>query len=112
MLPACWRQQRGKTGAMKTPHPKKRTLWIGLGTAGALAAGGLLESVHTRRIARDPENEALETTPKGRPQSVRSADGTRLHAEVWGPDDGGTVVLAHGWTETLRFWTYVIARLE
>ena len=101
-----------KLERMTTPHPKQRTLWIGLGTAVALAAAGLLESVHTRRIARDPENEALETTPKGRPQSVRSADGTRLHAEVWGPDDAETIVLAHGWTETLRFWTYVIRRLE
>ena len=54
---------------MKTPNPKPRTLWIGLATAGALAAGGLLESIHTRRIARDPENEALKTTPKGRPRS-------------------------------------------
>jgi pimeloyl-ACP methyl ester carboxylesterase len=97
---------------VKRPHPTPRTLWIGLGTAGALAAGGLLEAVHSRRIARDPENEALETTPHGRPQSVRSPDGTRLHVEVFGPEDGETVVLAHGWTEALRFWTYVIRRLE
>lgn len=91
-------------------HP--RALWVGFGVAGALAAGGVLEAVHARRIARDPENEALESTPQGRPQSVRSADGTRLHVEVFGPDDGDTVVLAHGWTEALRFWTYVIRRLE
>ncbi len=97
---------------MKRHDAKQRALRIGLGTAGALAAGGLLQAVHTRRIARDPENEALETTPHGRPQSVRSADGTRLHVEVFGPEDGDTVVLAHGWTEALRFWTYVIRRLE
>jgi pimeloyl-ACP methyl ester carboxylesterase len=97
---------------MKRPNPKQRGLWIGLGTAGALAAGGLLQAVNARRIARDPENEALEATPQGRPQSVRSADGTRLHVEVFGPEEGETVVLAHGWTEALRFWTYVIRRLE
>jgi pimeloyl-ACP methyl ester carboxylesterase len=97
---------------MKRQDAKKRALQIGLGTAGALAAGGLLQTAHTRRIARDPENEALETTPQGRAQSVRSADGTRLHVEVFGPEDGETVVLAHGWTEALRFWTYVIRRLE
>jgi pimeloyl-ACP methyl ester carboxylesterase len=32
--------------------------------------------------------------------------------EVFGPEDGEMVVLAHGWTEALRFWTYVIRGLE
>jgi pimeloyl-ACP methyl ester carboxylesterase len=95
---------------MKRPDPHNRALWLGLGTA--LAAGGMLEAAHARRIARDPENQALDTVPQGRPQSVRSADGTRLHVEVFGPEDGETIVLAHGWTEVLRFWTYVIRRLE
>jgi pimeloyl-ACP methyl ester carboxylesterase len=42
---------------------------------------------------------------------VRSADGTALHAEVFGPDDGDTIVLAHGWTEQLTLWGPVISRL-
>ena len=29
--------------------------------------------------------------------------------EVFGPDDGTTIVLAHGWTEKLSYWTYVIS---
>ena len=86
--------------------------WAGIGTAAALAAGGVLQVEHMRRIARDPEREVLENTPKGRARRVRSADGTILHAEVFGPEDGETVVLAHGWTEALRFWTYVIRGLE
>jgi predicted alpha/beta-fold hydrolase len=89
-----------------------RALWAGLGAAGTLATAGLLQAAHSRRIARDPENEVLDSVPKGRAQSIRSADGTRLHVEVFGPDDGDTVVLAHGWTEALRFWIYVIRRLE
>ena len=60
----------GKPWTMKRHDAKQRALWIGLGTAGALAAGGLLQAVHTRRIARDPENEALETTPR-RPPAER-----------------------------------------
>jgi pimeloyl-ACP methyl ester carboxylesterase len=97
-------------GLTRTHH--NRWLWAGIGTAGALAASGLLQAEHMRRIARDPEKEALDEVPQGRPQRVRSADGTGLHVEVFGPEDGETVVLAHGWTEALRFWTYVIRGLE
>jgi pimeloyl-ACP methyl ester carboxylesterase len=101
---------------VKLPSPtgtnRDRWLWAAAGTAGALAAGGLLETAHMRRIARDPETAYLDNTPQGRVQHVRSADGTRLHVEVFGPEDGETVVLAHGWTEALRYWTYVIRELE
>jgi pimeloyl-ACP methyl ester carboxylesterase len=88
-----------------------RWLWAAAGTAGALAASGVLQAAHARRIARDPEKEVLDDVPKGRAQSVRSADGTRLHVEVFGPEEGETVVLAHGWTEALQYWTYVIRGL-
>jgi pimeloyl-ACP methyl ester carboxylesterase len=36
---------------------------------------------------------------------VRSADGTRLNVEVHGPDGMPTVVLVHGWTCSIVFWT-------
>ncbi|MCB0932837.1 MAG: alpha/beta hydrolase [Mycobacterium sp.] len=35
---------------------------------------------------------------------VHSADGTRLHTEVFGPADGYPIVLAHGITCSLRVW--------
>ncbi len=100
---------------MKLPRAAEhhsRAFWTGIGTVGALAATGALQAAHMRRIARDPEKEALDETPRGRARSVASADGTALHVEVFGPEDGETVVLAHGWTETLRYWTYVIRGLE
>jgi len=90
----------------------RRALWTAAGAAGALAAGGILEAAHMRRIARHPERQALEQPLKGRPHRVGSADGTILLAEVFGPEDGETVVLAHGWTEARRFWTHVIRGLE
>jgi pimeloyl-ACP methyl ester carboxylesterase len=90
----------------------RRALWTAAGAAGALAAGGILEAGHKRRIARDPERQELERTLAGHVQRVRSADGTMLHAEVFGPEDGEIVVLAHGWTEERRFWTHVIRGLE
>jgi pimeloyl-ACP methyl ester carboxylesterase len=42
---------------------------------------------------------------------VRSADGTRLHTEVFGPEDGYPIVFAHGITCAIRAWTYQIAEL-
>ena len=65
-----------------------------------------------KRIAADPERRLLATPPGGRPLQVRSPDGTVLHAELFGPDDGVTVVLGHGWTESLQFWAYEIRELS
>ncbi|MCV7070098.1 alpha/beta hydrolase [Mycolicibacterium rufum] len=47
----------------------------------------------------------------GRVVDVRSRDGVRLHTEVFGPEDGSPVVLAHGITCALRVWAYQIADL-
>jgi pimeloyl-ACP methyl ester carboxylesterase len=43
---------------------------------------------------------------------ITSADGTVLHAEAFGPEDGLPVVLAHGWTESLQYWIYQIRALS
>ncbi len=48
---------------------------------------------------------------RGRSVGVRSKDGIRLHAEVFGPEDGYPVVLTHGITCALRVWAYQIADL-
>jgi pimeloyl-ACP methyl ester carboxylesterase len=90
--------------------------WLRAGAlAGALAGAAtgavLLQRRHTRRIAEDPEAEFLEHPPTGTPLRVRSADGTELHAEVFGPDEQPTIVLIHGWTEALRYWALVIREL-
>jgi pimeloyl-ACP methyl ester carboxylesterase len=94
---------------------RKKWTWTAAGgaaLAAVAAAGTAAQRRHMRRIEADPEQARLTDPPSGRPLSVRSADGTVLHAEAYGPDDGATVVLAHGWTETLSFWTYVIERLS
>ena len=92
-------------------HDHDRWMWAGLGLGG-LAAGGAMQAVHMRRISHDPEHSPLAAPPEGRVRLVPSADGTLLHVEVFGPDDGVTVVLAHGWTEALQFWVYVIRALS
>jgi pimeloyl-ACP methyl ester carboxylesterase len=55
---------------------------------------------------------AAEALPKGRTVRVRSKDGIRLHAEVFGPEDGYPIVLAHGITCAIRVWAYQIAELS
>ena len=54
---------------------------------------------------------AAEALPKGRVVRVRSKDGIRLHAEVFGPEDGYPIVLSHGITCALRVWACQIADL-
>ena len=79
---------------------------------GAVAAGAAVERRHLRSIGRDEEYRRLRAPLGGRPLRATSADATELYAEVFGPDDGDTVVLAHGWTEQLSFWGRVIRRLR
>ncbi|WP_328327517.1 MULTISPECIES: alpha/beta fold hydrolase [unclassified Streptomyces] len=40
-----------------------------------------------------------------------SADGARIHVEVYGSDDAPAVVLSHGWTCSTRFWDAQISEL-
>ncbi len=55
---------------------------------------------------------AAEAMPPGRAMTVRSKDGIRLHTEVFGPEDGYPIVLAHGITCAIRVWAYQIADLS
>jgi pimeloyl-ACP methyl ester carboxylesterase len=81
--------------------------------AGASVAGAAwTQRSYTRRIAADPKRAELESPPKGESLTVTSADGTQLHAEVFGVPDGPTLVLAHGWTEALHYWIYQIRELS
>lgn len=50
--------------------------------------------------------------PQGRVVDVRSKDGVRLHTEVFGPEDGYPIVLAHGITCAIRVWACQIADLS
>jgi pimeloyl-ACP methyl ester carboxylesterase len=92
---------------------RNRWIWAAAGGAALTAAGAIVQRRHMRRIAADPEQAALREPPTGQPLGVRSADGTQLHAELFGPEsEGATFVLAHGWTESLTYWTYVIRGLS
>lgn len=53
----------------------------------------------------------LPPLPAGRTVAVRSADGTRLHTQVFGPEHGYPIVLAHGITCAIGVWAHQIAAL-
>lgn len=53
-----------------------------------------------------------EALAQGRVVPVRSEDGIRLHTEVFGPEDGYPIVLAHGITCAIRVWACQIAELS
>lgn len=53
----------------------------------------------------------LPQLPPGRNVEVRAIDGVRLHAEVFGPEDGYPIVLAHGITCAIGVWAHQIADL-
>ena len=54
------------------------------------------------RTAERPVNGL--SLPPSKTIVVHSADGTRLHTEVFGPSDGYPIVLAHGITCSLKVW--------
>jgi pimeloyl-ACP methyl ester carboxylesterase len=89
---------------------RRRTIALG-----ALAVGGAAVAAQARllrRIGTDPADAALRAVRPGRPLSVASADGTQLHAEVFGAEEAPTVVLIHGWTEAIPYWAFVIDELK
>ena len=52
-----------------------------------------------------------DALPPNRTLTVRAADGTPLHTQVFGPPDGYPVVLTHGFVCSIRAWAYQIADL-
>jgi pimeloyl-ACP methyl ester carboxylesterase len=78
----------------------------------AAAAWEVQRRVDRRRTAADPAGAALNAPLEGRELEVVSADGTALHARDFGPADAPAVVLVHGWTEAIEFWTLPIQALS
>ncbi len=77
---------------------------VALAGAGVSVATGLL---HNRALASDSDWVLLSSPLSGSPVQVQSADGTPLHAEVFGVDEAPTFVLAPGWTEEIAVYDLV-----
>jgi pimeloyl-ACP methyl ester carboxylesterase len=81
--------------------------------AGAAVGGAALGYLAERRTIGDQTARSDDglVPVTGRPFPVYSSDGTRLHAEVDGPQDGPTIVLAHGVGLSAATWHYQRAAL-
>ena len=92
---------------------KRRSLLAGVV---ALLAGGTAYEFDRRHLLQelnaDPDWQELTTPLAGRPTEVMSGDGTRLHVEVFGPDDAATILLIHGWLESIELWHHQIRELS
>jgi pimeloyl-ACP methyl ester carboxylesterase len=62
------------------------------------------ESTIERRGKSSASSTAAAGLPPSRTMVVHSADGTRLHTEVFGPVEGYPIVLAHGITCSIHAW--------
>jgi pimeloyl-ACP methyl ester carboxylesterase len=91
---------------------RRRVIAIAALAAAGLAAWDLQRRRDLRAIAADPEWQELNRTLNGRTLDVGSADGTRLHVEIFGADDRPAVLLIHGWLEAIRLWHYQIRELS
>jgi pimeloyl-ACP methyl ester carboxylesterase len=86
---------------------------------GVVGAGVAAEIRHRRAVAADPLNALLSAPLEGESVPVISADGTLIHAELFGGAGRGagagtgapTVVLVPGWTETLQIYDLVVRGL-
>lgn len=82
----------------------------------AVLAGGTAYELDRRRLRQelhaDPDWQELTTPLQGRPAEAFSADGTRLHVEVFGPDGAPTILLIHGWLESIELWHFQIRELS
>ncbi|MDI3314898.1 MAG: alpha/beta hydrolase [Mycobacterium sp.] len=66
----------------------------------------------SRRVTRGGAPARLPVAlPPSRTVAVRAADGTLLHTQVFGPDEGYPIVLAHGITCAIPVWAHQIADL-
>jgi pimeloyl-ACP methyl ester carboxylesterase len=81
-------------------------------SAAAIAAWEAQRRRDARAVAADPAWCELNHPLHGRPREVRSSDGTRLHAEVFGEEGAPAVVFVHGWTCALRMWHHQIRDLS
>ncbi|HEV7279714.1 MAG TPA: alpha/beta hydrolase [Pirellulaceae bacterium] len=60
----------------------------------------------SRRGPEDPD----PNQQAGKPLSISRPDGSEIHAEIFGPKTGPTIICTHGWSLDRTDWMYLIDR--
>lgn len=92
---------------------RSRVLLAAAAAGGAVVATRALAS-HTARWDANPDH--CDGDPLGLPEDtteieVTAADGARLQGHRCGDPSGNTVLLVHGYIESVEFWAPVVRRL-
>jgi pimeloyl-ACP methyl ester carboxylesterase len=93
-----------------------REWWQDPGIRNLLIAGVLLVLFtfggrHLIQLAF-PTGQDEPRAVSGEPKSLALADGTKIHAEVYGPADGPILVFTHGWGTSSTEWYYAKRHLS
>jgi hypothetical protein len=67
---------------------------------------------HLIRFAFPAGNDEPMTIRTGTAQDLTRPDGTRIHAELYGPADGPVLVFTHGWGASSTEWYYAKRHLS
>src|ERR1700745_2481670 len=78
---------------------------------GRVRGGVAMSAARSTRTSERLPDALPDVLPPSRTLTVRAADGTPLHAEVFGPPAGYPIVLTHGITCAIRAWAHQIADL-
>jgi len=87
-----------------SPNLRRVTLLHRAATSPHRQGAMMSESTIERRGKSSASSTAAAGLPPSRTMVVHSADGTRLHTEVFGPVEGYPIVLAHGITCSIHAW--------
>src|SRR4029453_12920136 len=73
-------------------------------------AGGMIVKGILRLTSRGKAGPAIDPRSAPTPtsqQRLRRPDGSELHVEFYGPENGTPIVLTHGWGLDTREWNYL-----
>jgi pimeloyl-ACP methyl ester carboxylesterase len=79
----------------------------GLALFGLSIGGGSLLYPLLRRQGGDEPHAPSD----GQTRRLQRPDGTQLHVELYGPEDGPPIILTHGWGLDCRTWDYLTSSL-
>ncbi|MDB6003403.1 MAG: alpha/beta hydrolase [Prosthecobacter sp.] len=83
-------------------------LALALGAGIVVLFGGSLIKAVLRLLKKGAGTGSVELPASPTVHTLQRPDGSRLHVECYGPEDGTPIVLSHGWTLDGSEWKYLL----